>query len=227
MRSDGSMNRSIPVIFDKDKCDAPAEELFLESSGCGREGEKYERMRREAFSVREAIGPGTGPRGVYSVYPGFSLKGRTLETGGVLLSCSAFEQIPEDAVEGVIVYAVTAGDYDMPEGTVMEQLYADIWGTAYTDAARNLLTDELRAEYMLSDSFGPGFYGMDLEEMKKLPGLVDFAAAGISVNESGTLYPEKSCAGILFAVNKKYRPVDGACMFCAGNESSCALCRQR
>ena len=79
----------------------------------------------------------------------------------------------------------------------------------------------------MSDSFGPGFYGMDVAEMQKMPRMVDFAALDMSVKESSIILPLKSCAGILFAVNEKYVPINNACQFCLGSKKTCTLCSIR
>ena len=230
-------------------------EIFMAESGVAGEGDKYDRMRRDALRVREIIEPAINIKGACCFYDELELAasgvhdGQLLKVCGHEIRCTAFEQIDPSSVEGVYFYAVTAGDFSLPmhpdgrpdqshpdgrpdQPPIMDQLYADIWGTAFTDAAREMLMDELRkadrgclAADRLSDSFGPGFYGMDTGEMQKMPELVDFESIGMKVTESSMLLPLKSCAGILFKVNEKYTPLDGACELCLGNKRTCSLCR--
>ena len=120
----------------------------------------------------------------------------------------------------------------------MDQLYGDIWGTAYTDALRDMTMDIISKDSAksnsvggslgntgISDSFGPGFYGMDTGELAKLPLLVDFDGLGIRISEGGGLLPVKSCGGLVFRVNGRYRPLDSACRFCSGKDKECRFCR--
>ena len=215
------------IHFDRQECCDRAYELFMEESGCNKEGSKYERMRAEAFEIREMIEPRIDVQATYEYYEDFELEGQVLKVAGQELTCTAFEQVDPSSVEGVYVYAVTAGDYYLEDYPIMKQLYADIWGTAFTDAMRGILFDQLNAEHRMSDSFGPGFYGMDSYEMHKMPSLVDFDALGLEVKESGVILPLKSCAGILFKVNDKYRRLNSACQLCYGSKKTCTLCSIR
>ncbi len=197
------MVRSEILQFDRDECCERATELFIKESGVGKEGEKFERMHKEAFEIRKLIEPGIDVKGLYSFYEDFSLEGQVLKVIGVngeeiAMKCTAFEQIDPDTVEGVYFYAVTAGNFYLENMPIMKQLYADIWGTAFTDAIREMLIEHLKSKHPVSDSFGPGFYGMDVNEMQMMPELVDFTSLGMDVKESSIILPLKSCAGILF-----------------------------
>lgn len=107
----------------------------------------------------------------------------------------------------------------------MDQLYADIWGSAFTDAVRFLMMEAFAVENRLSDSFGPGFYGMDVGEMEKIGTLLDFSTIGIELRNGKILVPLKACAGIVFAVDDGYRMMKRECMDCRGTHASCRLCR--
>lgn len=228
------------VQFNMAECCDRAETLFMEESGVAKEGEKYERMRQAAFAIREEIEDRVCVRGEYAFYDRLELDGKKLTvlspdgTVAAELECTAFEQLDVYSLEGVYAYAVTAGDYYLEDRPIMDQLYADIWGTAFTDAIRAMLVDVIREECRstkagleLSDSFGPGFYGMDSYEMHKMPLLVDFDCMGMEVKESGVILPQKSCAGILFRVNDKYEHLNSACELCYGSKKTCSLCSVR
>ena len=160
----------------------------------------------------------------YAYYDDIELEGKKLKIGGLELDCVAFEQIDPKSVEGAYIYAVSAGDFYLEKKPVLEQLYADIWGTAFTDAIRELMISSLCGNGKLSDSFGPGFYGMSMDEMQKMPKLVDFEALGIEVRKSNVIIPLKSCSGIFFKVNEKYKPLDSECQLCFGASKTCRLC---
>ncbi|MDO4833965.1 MAG: ASKHA domain-containing protein [Bacillota bacterium] len=230
----GAMNFSAPLIpieLDMDECRERAENLFIERSGLTADCEKNERMRRDALAFRERIANRIRPKGGYYYYERFQLDKQVLSVKGVELRCAAFERMNPEAIEGVYVYAVTAGDF-LPENmTIMEQLYGDIWGTAFTDAVREMIVTKIgdacreeNVKFAASDSFAPGFYGMDPLEMRKIPLLINFEDLGMELKESGVIVPVKSCVGIVFKVNDKYEPVGNACKPCRGSRMTCRLC---
>lgn len=213
--------------LDREECFDMAMELFMEESGCCKEGEKYDRMRKEAFEIRELIEPRIDIKAIYTFYDEIELDGQKLTVNDHEFTCTAFEQINPESVDGVYFYAITAGDYYLEDRPIMQQLYADIWGTAFTDAIRGMLLKSLKEKSEMSDSFGPGFYGMDVAEMKKMPEMVDFHKLGMVVKESCVILPLKSCAGILFEVNEKYKTLNSACELCYGSKKTCSLCSIR
>ncbi len=212
--------------LDEAACNELALRIFTANSGINKEGRKFERMRKDAFRMREMIEDKIDlhAEAIYYTADEMELSGQTLEIAGTGLSCRAFEQISPDAVEGVYLYACCAGDYYLEDEPIMDQLYADIWGTAFTDAVRLLIKKELEKDAALSDSFGPGFYGMELTELEKLAQLLDFDALGIEVRNSCVMVPVKSCAGIYFQTNENYRKMNRACESCYGTHTSCKLC---
>lgn len=215
------------IKFNKQNCFDRAQELFIRESGCGKEGSKYDRMRKSAFEIRELIEPLIDVKCTYEIYDSFELKNETLIIENQQFNCTAFGQINPKSIDAVIFYAVTAGDYYLEDRPIMDQLYADIWGTAFTDAMREIFMDEMKKNYEISDSFGPGFYGMDVSEMKKMPYLVSFDSLGMEVKNSCVILPLKSCAGMVYIVNELYTKLDSACQLCYGNKKTCSLCSVR
>lgn len=139
-------------------------------------------------------------------------------------TCNAFEMIDPSTVKGVYLYALSVGDFGYPEEPIMDQLYADIWGSSFTDAARILIKKQIEEESKLSDSFGPGFYGMDVSEMSKLASILSFDKLEMELKNSRILLPLKSCAGLYFAVTDDYRKMNSECESCRGSHKSCVLC---
>lgn len=212
------------VTFQSVRYASLADALFLRFSGIDREGKKYERMRTAAFQVKEQLAGQIDLRAGYTFYEAPTLCGGSVLLDGVTLRCSALEQISPSTVHGAYVYAITAGDFSLPDRPVTEQLYADLWGSAMVEAARKLLLEQLRSRSPISDSFGPGYYGMRTTELRQFDRLIDFKQLGISVYKGQILLPQKSCAGLLFAVDEGYRKLRGACAACLGNHTSCQLC---
>lgn len=209
----------------KTACEELSRQLFIEQSGVGKEGRKFERMKDRAFKIREVIEDKIDIRSLYMYYDEFKLAGNTLSVNSIEFKCAAFEQVNPDVVEGVFFYAASAGDFELEKAPVMDMVYADIWGNAFADATRQLMKEEIAQKYKLSDSFGPGFYGMDVSYMKSMAQVIDFNELNMKLHRDRILLPLKSCAGIYFNVNDKYTELNNECRFCMGNHTSCKLCR--
>ncbi len=201
-----------------------ATELFLRASGLNQEGSKFERMRRDAFEVLNQLENSIDLKAVYRVYEGITLKGDLLCVDGREISCPAFEKIRPEAVEAVAVYALTAGDYEVTGADFFEQCYADLWGTAFAEAAFRVWRDKLSKQHTLSDCFGPGYFGMDVSELDQIAALADSLSIGLHVTEAHVILPQKSCMGLFFRVNQQYKPLATACRYCSGNKNACRLC---
>ncbi len=211
--------------IDEKACNELAHEIFMETSGIDKEGRKFQKMQKAALRMRNEIEDNVQIRAACVYYEDVELVGNTAVIGGQTFRCSAFEQIEPEAIRGAYIYALSAGDFAFPEETIMDQLYADIWGTAFTDASRILLKNRLEQEAELSDSFGPGFYGMDVSAMRQMAELIDFEALDIQLRNSRIMLPLKSCAGIYFSVNENYREINQSCQDCLGTYTSCRFCQ--
>lgn len=211
---------------DRKKCDSLAEKIFNISAGINKEGEKFERMRKDAYDIRDFIEPYIHPQARYVYFEKTEIdldkNILTLDAGEII--CPAFEQIDKDTVKGVYIYGVTAGNFDFPDMHIIKRLYADIWGSAYTDAVRILMKNEFKSETGISDSFGPGFYGMNVSYMQTLAGIVDIESMGVELRKNTILVPVKSCVGMYFAVDDNYVPIRNECRDCMGNHRTCKLC---
>lgn len=213
------------IEFDMEKCSELAYEIFMETSGVNKEGRKFERMREDAFRMRDVIEDRIQIRAAYSYYEDVEINGKEAIIGGKTFTCSAFDQIHQDTVKGAYIYALSVGDFGFPEEPILDQLYADIWGSAFTDAARLLMKEKIEESSKLSDSFGPGFYGMDVSEMGTLTSLLNFDELDIEVKNSRIMLPLKSCAGLYFSVDERYKKLNQACENCLGTHKSCRLCQ--
>jgi len=219
--------KELRLRIEKEECYGLTRDIFLEMSGIDKEGAKFERMREDANCIRDQIEDRIDIKIACNYYDDIELAGSTALIGGDNFECRAFEQIDRSTLNGAYVYSLTAGEYDSKEQSILNRLYADFWGTSFAEAARILLSKELSKNDRLSDSFGPGFYGMDLTEMKKIDDLMDFKKIGLELRNNKILVPVKSCAGILFSVTDGYIKMNNACRDCIGSERSCKLCRQR
>lgn len=230
-------------VFDMNRnkeLEETATQLFLKYSGLNREGEKHKKMREEAFLIKDAVKSKVGIKAVVSYFEQIHMLGRTLEVEGYTFESNAFELIDKDWVKGVFLYIITAGDYTLEDKPILEQVYADLWGNAYLDAGRDLLNASLldlvrkEARFMkiaqgkslkLSDSFGPGFYGMNVAQMQEFFQIQNGNEIDVELKNSSIMVPIKSCAGFYFLVNESYKEMKQKCADCLGNVTSCKLCK--
>lgn len=214
-----------------------AEKRFIRTCGFNLETEKHQRMMKMGLDVREKGVDGIDIRALVSFYGKEAFQEGKINVGDVSLFCNYFEQIPQDAVEGVYFYMLTAGEcYFSSEENIMDFLYADIWGTNYVDAGIELLTKKIEAdmrtrfsdrEVFLSDEFGPGYFGMPVIESKKFFKIMDAEQIGVWVKESGLMIPQKSCAGFYLVFNRPGIKAEAECMRCRGNAAGCNFCAIR
>lgn len=206
--------------LNKETCVSMAETLFAESNGID-----VDRISEEAQKMGQVVYEQLDPKAVYSYYERVSFEGNRVFIADQVFACNGFERIDQGAVKGAYIYVVTAGELTLgADASIMEQLYFDLWATAFADAARMQLKEMLKGESNLSEGFGPGFYGMDVNQMQELTMLADISGIGMERKESNYLVPLKSCGGIWFEVTDRYTALDQACETCKGNTSGCRLC---
>ncbi|MDR1247478.1 MAG: hypothetical protein LBK57_10755 [Clostridiales Family XIII bacterium] len=188
--------------------------------------EMHARMLDDALAAHADFARGAELAAAARFFEPSAPQGTSLTVSGVAFSCAAFAQLDERNLTGIIAYAVTLRRDAAPRRDTGRLFYEDVWGNAYIEAALDALRTELaaRADGVLSDSFGPGYYGMAPAEMKKLARVLDFGKIGAEVLENGIIRPQKSCAGILFTVRNAALMPAALCRDCAGDRAVCALC---
>ncbi|MCR5034533.1 MAG: ASKHA domain-containing protein [Clostridia bacterium] len=214
------------IQFDRQTLQEESKQLFIKMGGLDKDGRKFDLLRGMGSQIHKYIENRIDPKAVCSFYTADHIvkEGMFLRIDGVELKCNAFEQIDSDQIKGAYVYFIYAGDYYLEDEPIMNQLLADMWGTAFVDATRADFGRVLGQEANLSDEFGPGFFGMDVGQMNELAKLVDPSLIGVEIRETGVLLPLKSCGGLYLAVEDGYIPLDSACMDCKGTLKSCSYC---
>ena len=80
-------------------------------------------------------------------------------------------------------------------------------------------------EIVISDSFGPGFYGMDVSYIKDFFSFMNNEEIGMSLMKSGMMLPIKSFAGFFIVLKKGSKLPESACQNCIMKTKSCVFCR--
>lgn len=225
------MKQDHVLILEKQKLYDTAAQLVQKMGGLNHRNAGSRTLQERNDQVRAALEQRIDARVVYRYIPASEIHahGREMTFGDITLRCNAFEQLHTAQIRGACVFFLYAGEYELEDQPATEQVLADLWGTAFTDAARQCFRDMLE-EYVsndggkLSEAFGPGFYGMPVNQMKELACLADPTRIGLHVHENGLLVPLKACAGLYFFVSPDYLPLRPACQECIGTKGGCRYC---
>lgn len=145
-------------------------------------------------------------------------------------SCPAMQTVQQERVIALYAFALTAGDAEAPEARVLQQAFYDISGTAIADTARDLLQLWIQRQYpentcFVSDSFGPGFYGMPALDVRKFFTFLDCEKIGLQLMPSGFMMPSKSCVGFYLVTKSESDLPALDCVHCMGHGKQCNYCK--
>jgi hypothetical protein len=217
------------------EADVFAMEYFMKICGFHREGEKYRRMLKQGLEIKEKIRDRVDIKAIVSSFPGDCISGNKAELDGVVFECNAFQRLAPEHISGVYAYVLTAGVFELDDSDpILDQLYADIWGTAYVDAGLEILKKFVETDLIsgggnenitVLDSFGPGFYGMGVNQVGNFFKLLDGDKIGVRARSNSLMLPLKSCSGFFVAVDDDTNLPASDCKSCCSEYKNCAFCQ--
>ena len=153
-----------------------------------------------------------------------------LEFGNKKIECNVLEQIDTAGVEKGYLYAFHAPDVELESaGSVLEQYYMEAFQVACMDVIRVWLQGYLERKNSVyekkycSPSFGPGYYGMGMEAVPELLGLMDASQVGVSWNGE-CMSPKMSLVGTYLIAGEDVFEIDSDCRDCIGHSGGCEFC---
>ena len=153
-----------------------------------------------------------------------------LEFGNKKIECNVLEQIDTAGVEKGYLYAFHAPDVDLESaGSVLEQYYMEAFQVACMDVIRGWLQGYLERKNSVyekkycSPSFGPGYYGMGMDAVPELIGLMYASQAGVSWNGE-CMSPKMSLVGTYLIAGEDVFEADSDCIDCIGQSGGCEFC---
>ena len=153
-----------------------------------------------------------------------------LEFGNKKIECNVLEQIDTAGVEKGYLYAFHAPDVELESaGSVLEQYYMEAFQVACMDVIRGWLQGYLERKNSVyekkycSPSFGPGYYGMGMDAVPELLGLMDALQVGVSWNGE-RMSPKMSLVGTYLIAGEDVFEVDSDCRDCIGQSGGCEFC---
>ncbi len=153
--------------------------------------------------------------------------------GNKKIECNVLEQIDTAGVEKGYLYAFHAPDVDLESaGSVLEQYYMEAFQVACMDVTRGWIQGYLERKNSVyekkycSPSFGPGYYGMGMDAVPELLGLMDASQVGVSWNGE-CMSPKMSLVGTYLIAGEDVYAVDSDCIDCIGQRGGCEFCVNR
>lgn len=153
-----------------------------------------------------------------------------LEFGNKKIECNVLEQIDTAGVEKGYLYAFHAPDVDLESaGSVLEQYYMETFQVACMDVIRGWIQGYLERKNCVyekkycSPSFGPGYYGMGMDAVPELLGLMDASQVGVSWNGE-RMSPKMSLVRAYLIAGEDVFEVDFDCRDCIGQSGGCEFC---
>ena len=221
------------INFDEQEAYERALKVFIKNCGFKPDSEKHKRMLATAMEIRESGVEKIDIKALVSEYGPGVIRDDYIEIDGVKLQCDSVYQMDKSKIHKMLLYIITVDECGCGSEDILDRVYADFWGTAYVDAAFELFRREIEARYTdsanpkleLSEAFGPGYYGMPTEEIKTFFQIIDPGKIGVKCHPSCVMLPIKSCAGIIFIIEKGAKMPEKSCESCLGNKSGCRYCK--
>lgn len=153
-----------------------------------------------------------------------------LEFGNKKIKCNVLEQIDTASVEKGYLYAFHAPEVDLEStGSVLEQYYVEAFQVACMDVVRVWVHGYLERKNSVyekrycSPSFGPGYYGMGMDIIPELLGLMEAAQVGVAWNGE-RMSPKMSIVGTYLIAGEDVFEVGADCKSCIGQKGGCEFC---
>lgn len=146
------------------------------------------------------------------------------------ISCQVLQRIDKDQVENGYVYVFHAPCIPTEESrSLLEQYYMELFQIACLDVVREWLQGYLERKHSVqtkrycSPSFGPGFYGIGMEETPMLLHFLEDADPPVKW-ENGAMKPAMSSIGIYLISKTDVLTQCRDCISCIGNKEGCQYC---
>lgn len=207
------MNKQIKLKYNMDYLKSIAKNKFIDMSEDESLWDK----------VDESVINQLNPVCIYSIYSGLEREDGQLKIGDYQLKSSVFNSIPKEILGECAVFVISIGDKEKSNG-ILDEALNHMVKVAFLEAMRDLLRQELQEDHLVGSYFAPGIGDMPVEEITTFTKLVDFEQAGVSVNDSFMMIPEKSMAGMYMFFSESHPESHNSCDTCMSRGYGCNLC---
>lgn len=163
-------------------------------------------------------------------FSGQCVKKGYFQIGEEKIRCQVLEKLDLDQIQQGYFYTFHAPEFPVKKtDDLLQQYYFEVYQIACLDVVREWIREYLARKHSVretryaSPSFGPGFYGMELEATEKILSLMNPEKAGVSWQE-GSMHPLMSLAGMYLISKKDVLPSCRDCASCIGRKEGCQYC---
>ncbi|MDR2461485.1 MAG: vitamin B12 dependent methionine synthase [Deltaproteobacteria bacterium] len=222
--------KNIIIQFDKNEAKERALEYFLDICGLYRRKDINPMLVEESLKTLDDIFDRIKINAIFSKYEAESIQGKRLICDGISFKCNALTQVLMDDIVNVFIYMLNIGDIPLAHNRVLYQVYYDMWLTAFVDAGRDMLQEYIKLNilqnnFAISDSFGPGFFGMPAQDVEKFFYVLNADKIGASMRPDGLMNPIKSYAGFFIVSTKEEALPSKDCENCLSSRKTCSYCK--
>lgn len=146
------------------------------------------------------------------------------------IRCNVLERIEPCRIETGYLYGFHAPLFEMEEtDSLLTQYYLEIFQIACMDVVREWIKGYLerkhsvKTKHYCSPSFGPGYYGMELDSVPKLLDVMQGEKSGIRWKD-GKMEPLMSLVGIYLVSEEEILTDCRDCAGCIGQSTGCRFC---
>lgn len=227
------------IIIPREKADSYAQEFFIKIAGLNITGEKCARMLSQGIYLKEIIKDKINIRAVVSSFPGTAINGNVAILDGIKFECNALRRFNPKGIIRIYAFILTAGDFDdKVHSSALDQLFMDVWGTSYVEAGLKVLKQLINQNiqniidgsqssdsgFTILDHFGPGYYGMEVNQIKQFFELLDGDSIGVKLENNSLMIPIKSYAGFYIAASDGTILLESDCESCRAEYKNCSFC---
>ena len=207
------MNKQIKLKFNKDYLLSIVKNKFIDMA---KDENLWDKVDNNFIENLEPIC-------IYSIYSGLERENGILKIGDYELKSSVFNSIPKEILGECAVFIISIKDKSDSKGILDETLNHMI-KVAFLEGMRDLLRQELQEDYLVGSYFAPGIGDMPVEEIATFTKLVDFVKAGVDINDSFIMIPEKSMVGMYMFFSESHPESHNSCDTCMSRGYGCNLC---
>lgn len=224
------------ITIDKDRMQSKADKYFKRICGADIEGEQKEVFLKEIQKAETRLLKDIQPKVIFSYY---DMDGgcNPMKIENEVFHGGIFNYYTRSSVKGVLIYLLTIGHFHKEEEMkLLEQYYLDAWGSAYVEAAHDVLKEELvkifrkiekkDKPYYISEPFGPGYFDIAITDTEKLFRLLQYEELHLNLSEGGMMNPEKSCSGFYVLSEEEIPFPEDHCASCRA-KINCDYCRKK
>jgi len=143
--------------------------------------------------------------------------------------CPVFEELKGSLLESTCFYLLT--HLDKSANIYINELSYHIVENKCLEIARNAVFHNFMKrtesgnnnEIWYTKAFGPGYYGMELSEGRKMYELLEGEKLGV-MYQNELLIPMKSCIGVYFSFQGKDKVELSPCKYCVASKEQCTFC---